>query len=204
MCTIMTLHKSKWSAKAERRIRRDAETNPDGMALLLIDEWGAHSMVRTFDVQTVVNMLNSVSWTRMFLHTRYATQGRVSIDNVHGWFSQGVFYMHNGSIQAPEARLFPVDSMAIGDWLESGIDTALGELRTEPYANVIMVDTSNWYYVVNRSKFGKLFTDGNGNYSTNAFGSVRKPVRPGSQKSHLLYVINVLDDDLDLDRGWGA
>lgn len=202
MCTLMTIHKSKWSAKAERRIERDAMLNPDGMCLMLIDDYGAHSMFRTFDVQSVLNLLNTVSWTRMFLHCRYATQGRTSLENIHGWSSQGVFYMHNGSIQSPLAGLMPVDSQAIGEWLVSGMDHALGELRSEPYANVFLIDTNNWYYVVNRSKYGDLYTDGQGNFSTHRFGSVRRPVRRRSQTSHLLYVTDILSQDLDY--GWGS
>ncbi len=189
MCTLMTLHNSKWSTKMENRIRKDAIENPDGFALLLMTSDGAHSIFRTFDIDAVVMLLNTVTWSRMFLHCRYATQGAVTLDNSHGWSNQGVFYMHNGRLAAPEARLFPVDSQAIGDWLESGIDTALKDLWAEPYANVFLINTVENYYVVNRSLGGQLYTDGRGNYSTNRVGNIRKPVRRRSQKSHIMYVV---------------
>lgn len=188
MCTIMTVSKEVWSEEIEKQILTDSYTNSDGFALLLFTEQGAHTILRSFSVEAVLELLNSLPWSRMFLHCRYATKGGVSLENIHGWANQGVFYMHNGAIAAPESALFAVDSQAIGEWLEGGVDTATKELQAEPYANVMLIDTRSNYYVVNRSKGGTLFTDGRGNFSTNRVWPMIRRVPKRSQRSFTMTI----------------
>lgn len=187
MCTLLTVSSDAYTRAVEARIKADARDNPDGFALLLVDSLGAVTITRTLDHNVVLLLLEHTAWTRMFLHSRWATQGQVTLDNAHGWAREGVFYMHNGSIQARESALFPVDSQAIGEWLCAGVSTALSELQYEPYANVFLVDTNEEYYAVSRSDVGTLFTDGRGNYSTNKVGAVRRAVPRGTQHEHLFF-----------------
>jgi hypothetical protein len=67
--------------------------------------------------------------------------------------------------------------MAINHWIEQfGLDHALDYLIDEPFANVFLVDLKKQTYIVHRSSGGSLYTDGNGNYSTNPFEAIMQPV----------------------------
>lgn len=186
MCTLLTIDKESYGPKVEKRIRIDADRNSDGFSLVLISRMGCRINLRTLDIEPVLTLLRSTDWTRMFLHSRAATQGEVRVENTHGWDSQGVIYMHNGRIEAREANLYPVDSQAIGEWLESGVDDALEFLRRQNYANVFLIDNNNHLYYVNSSRYGMLYTDNRGNYSTNRVGKIRNMCRV-EQRTHALY-----------------
>jgi len=73
-----------------------------------------------------------------------------------------------------------VDSELIArDIDDYGIDYAMDQLHAfDHFANVIVVDTITGCYYVHRSGGGTLHTDGQGNYSTNAVGSITKKVEP--------------------------
>jgi len=183
MCTILTVSSEFFSRALEQRILMDGENNSDGFSLLLVSDDGAHTIIRTMDVQTALMVLRSADWSRMLLHSRYATQGSVGLVNTHGWEATGVFYFHNGCLSAPEAQSLPVDSQAIGVWLaQAGVDYALQRLATETFANVFLVDVTTGLYTVSRSLSGSLYSDGHGNFSTQPFGTVCEPVSVGFQK----------------------
>jgi hypothetical protein len=181
MCTLLTVSADKYNRALESHIRRDARNNPDGFACLLLDANGHHTIVRSMSIETILTMLRNAPWERMFLHSRYATQGEVRLDNTHGWAEQGTFYMHNGCLQSRDADVYEVDSQAIGGWLiAGGMEYALQQLRSEQFANVFMVDLISGYYAVTKSAYGSLFTDGRGNYATNPIGDIAVPAVPGS------------------------
>jgi hypothetical protein len=128
----------------------------------------------------VLDTLYGVDFERVWLHQRFATQGEVSLASCHGWSYRGQIVMHNGVLRDPAAQRLPVDSMAIGRWLLNG--TADAKLAAEGFANVFVVDTEAWQYTVYRSPGGSLYTDGNGNYSTEAIpGLINLPVLPGAE-----------------------
>ena len=181
MCTLLTVSAGLWSRALENHIRRDAENNPHGFSLLLLSEYGAETILRSMDINVILSTLRNSEWTRMFLHSRYATQGSVRLDNTHGWSEDGVFYMHNGCLTSKDSWSYEVDSQAIGEWIKyGGIDRALAELRSEMFANVFMIDVNDEYFVVSKSASGSLYTDGQGNYATVPFADICSPVVPGT------------------------
>lgn len=186
MCTILTVNSAFYSRGLERRILADAAGNNHGFSLLLTDENGALLALRSMDIDPIIALIRATKWERLFLHSRWATQGEVSLANTHGWQSDAVFYFHNGSLMSDDAYVYPVDSQAIGQWIvEGGIGGALEKLRDEPFANVFMVDTEAGYYTVSRGTAGSLYTDGNGNYSTNAFDAIKVKVIDNSNESYI-------------------
>jgi hypothetical protein len=183
MCTLLTLSADKWGRAAEARIRRDADSNPDGLSLLLIPESGEVTHLRTLRVDEVLLALRNFKWERFILHSRWATQGTVNLRNTHGWDAgQGVYYFHNGCLAHPDAGNHDVDSQLIGEWLEAGgVEHALGMLGDEGFANVILADVEGREMWVSRSAGGSLHTDGRGNYATasDADLGITQDVEPG-------------------------
>lgn len=177
MCTIMTVDIDSFTDNVVDQIAEDAKYNPHGFALALFKEGELVSLNRTTDFSRIVDALYEDDWDRMFLHCRYATWGDHLTENCHGWISNGHLYMHNGILENTEAYTYAVDSMLIGQWLsEGGVETAIAELREESYANVFIMDLQSRIFSVSRSFTNTLFTDGNGNFSTNKVDSVSIPV----------------------------
>ncbi len=180
MCTLLTIGADQWNRDMEIHVQMDAISNPHGFALLLLDSKGMRTILRSMEIEPILSLLRNMPWERMFLHSRWATQGSIGLDNTHGWHADGVFYMHNGCLSSPDAHKYPVDSQAIGEWIESGgVPQAVQMLRRETFANVFMVDLEVGDYTVYRSTSGSLFTDGLGNYSTNPVGDISKAVGSG-------------------------
>lgn len=174
MCTLLTLsrevfEKSQDSIKAvASRIRKDASTNPDGMCLMLVDKTGNYTRLQTKSTEAIISLIEDTPWERFWLHSRFATKGRATLANMHGWIGRGVYVMHNGSIQHPLASKYAVDSQAIiGAIQVIGIlETLKNFLTKEYFANVFIIRPGAGDYVVHRSRGGDLYTDGLGNYST--------------------------------------
>lgn len=191
MCTIITADSSINKIALTDRLLFDAEYNTDGFTLLAILSNARPLVVRSMDVNAIVNIIHAIEYDRVFIHTRMATQGAAALQNTHGWNSEGTFVFHNGSIRSKIARKFEVDSQAITYWLDNyGLDETLDKLLAEPFANVFLVDIDNGSFVVHRSEQGSLFTDGKGNYSSNAFGAVKIPIEHYSWDMHEFYCEN--------------
>ena len=159
------------------RILDDSVSNSDGWALLLILKNGKPMFVQSLDLDPIFSILMDASWERMFLHSRFTTQGESTLPNCHGWQSNGTYVFHNGILSNPQADDFPVDSQLINWWIDRyGVNRTLQLLKTEYYANVFLVDTKQNEYIMHRSQTGSLFTDGLGNYSSNPVGSLVVPV----------------------------
>lgn len=187
MCTMMTFSSDRWreSHILEAQIRTDFKDNSDGSLLMLADSLGQifYSM-KTFDVGNIISTLHDENWHRCFIHNRFATQGSKTLSNIHGWQYGQVYWMHNGTLMAPAAARFEVDSQWIGHLIaERGIQDALGHIvDTEYFANVLVVDAESSSYYLSRSIGGTLYTDNLGNFSTNAVGLMRHPVLQGHSK----------------------
>lgn len=177
MCTILTADNTIDRKELVDRIYNDSFSNPDGFALLMIQANGKPLFVQSLDIEPIVSLVEYSEFSRVFIHTRYATQGKSALQNCHGWNANGTYVFHNGSIYSRIAEKFTVDSEAIRYWLENyGIDETIDRLIDESFANVFLVDIENGQYIVHRSRTGSLFTDGNGNYSTHSFASLTIPV----------------------------
>jgi len=181
MCTLLTVSADKFSRALEQHIRHDAMYNPHGFACLMLGKDGADTIIRSMSIDTILLVLRNSEWNRMFLHSRYATQGVVRLDTTHGWAEEGVFYFHNGCLSSADADMYEVDSQAIGLWLQrGGTERALEGLKTEAFANVFMVDVVSGMYVVSRSPYGSLYTDKEGNFATVPCGEINIAVVPGT------------------------
>jgi len=173
MCTIMTVSSDHYTDELVEQIREDALYNSDGFGLVLVNAGELSTVVRSMDIETIIDTLACSPWERMFLHCRMATNGSVSLVNTHGWDFGGTFIMHNGILRGADADRFAVDSMAIGQWVcDGGINLALTNLRAQPFANVLMVVEDSLAYTVSRSLAGSLYTDWKGNFSTNEMGEL--------------------------------
>lgn len=184
MCSIITIKQGSLKLeRLEKYLSKESFSNDDGMSLLVQDKKGKMTALRTFNLDLIMAVLKGMEWSRMWMHMRAATQGEVNIRNTHGWMTtDGTAIMHNGILWDKDAYKFNVDSELIVDWVEQlGIDFALEMLKEESYANVFLIKNLGDYYV-SRTKSGTLFTDGNGNFSTNQVGQINKPVKPGFQK----------------------
>jgi len=199
MCTIITITRDLYTSEAIETIISDSLSNFDGWSLLLTNTDGELiTSIRTLNIDTLWGLLDLEPWGRMFLHARYATGGsEVNLANTHGWESNGVFYMHNGCIQSKQAARLPVDSLQIGKWLSMDLTYALDRLYDESFANVFFIDPADGTYWVHRSSHNTLFTDGCGNYSTNAFGMVTLPVEKYSQSEHDLFDFGYCEPELE-------
>lgn len=184
MCSIITVNKETLSLrKLEKYLLRESTVNNDGMSLLLQSETGELTALKTFDLNTIMVLLETTDWQRMWMHMRAATQGEVTLRNTHGWMtSNGTTIMHNGILFDKDSYKFNVDSELIVDWVETcGIELTLELLLTENYANVFIIENLGDYYV-SRTKSGSLFTDGKGNFATNQIGRINQAVKPGYQR----------------------
>lgn len=194
MCTIITANSTIDRFKLIDQIRSDSVGNSDGFACLMILDNAMPVFMRTLDVEPICQLIMALDYSRVFIHTRFATQGSVNLENTHGWNNGGQYVFHNGSIQSFTGKQFDVDSMAIRHWLEfDGVDGTIDRLINEPFANVFIVDIDEGNYIVHRSRAGSLFTDGNGNYSTNPFAEISMPVDPYTLEQFDLDVQNTVD-----------
>jgi hypothetical protein len=195
MCTILTASAALFNSNRRNfleRIQADAQYNRDGWNLLCIDasDESLNLQVSSMNLKSILRGLDlfldacDEESSRVFLHARAATTSYVGIGFNHGFTDfNGRIFMHNGIIQNPD-RLC-VDSYSLID-LPSQIDAVLPwfKQRGDTYANVFCIDTFDFSYLVVRLVTGSLFTDGDGNYSTNAVGPIVKPVSHNTVEQH--------------------
>lgn len=201
MCTLTTISIDQYTTNVINQIISDARSNYDGYGLVLMGDSGeVLTILRTLDIDPILTALDIFDWSRMFLHSRFATQGETNILNTHGWSAGRYLYMHNGSLSDPLAYDLPVDSLLIGKWLELGLDVALDQLSKQSFANVFIIDTETGDYHVSRSVGGQLHTDGAGSYSTNPVDTITTPVEPGVEthgETCLYYKSDWYDDQYE-------
>ena len=191
MCTILTANNTIPAHKIIEQLKEDAWSNPDGFAMLMVQKNGKPLFIQSLDIEPILSLIEYSEFERIFVHTRYATQGKSALQNCHGWQANGVYVFHNGSIRSRISDKFDVDSEAIRYWLDNyGIDETIDKLIDEPFANVFLVDIEQGQYIVQRSRTGSLFTDGNGNYSTHDFDAINIPLAQDSLEQFELDVEN--------------
>lgn len=185
MCTLLTLSRERWDESPTlwaQRVMDDVRTNSDGVSVLLARDDGMYSNLRTMDVDVAIAVLAVTDWERCWVHTRFGTGGAAVLEHTHGFCAGGVWYMHNGCLRQAPAPSLPVDSMAIGKWLQDG--TVYDKLANEHFANVFLVAPHSGRWTVVRQRSGSLYTDGLGNYATVATGDVSQPVPTESKFSY--------------------
>ena len=176
MCTLLTVNRKLITSTVEianaivHRMREDAMVNSDGFNLILCGEKDTHAMnVQLMSIDSVLAILDSVEWTRMWLHSRMSTTDVKGVQGCHGFRTyEGWLVQHNGVITAGTATRLPVDSMVIADILATHcVEDTVAWLHTNAsYANVFLVNPDNGEWVMSRSIQGSLYTDGLGNFSS--------------------------------------
>jgi hypothetical protein len=219
MCTLLTLDRDTYLADKKTmtaRILNDAALNPDGFSLVAVDPLASltNLSLNCMAVGHILNLLDmffagASEYARIWLHTRAATTEYVGIPFNHGFTdSRGTIIQHNGVIR--NYRNFAVDSFNLVDYRTDNAHALLADLETamESFANIFLIRPDENTYGVVRVWTSTLFTDGNGNYSTNSVADILTPIPPGYAMEHgLLPTARVRcslpeDDSYDTTSAW--
>lgn len=191
MCTLLSFNMDTYCrnySEITEQLIQDGRWNNDGASMLTDSGILIRSIEQGDGVDSILDALDTMRWDRVWIHLRSATTGYLGLDGCHGFDGgRGVFVFHNGILSSKLAKDYQVDSELIAKATEKlGVDRAASWLlRNEGYANVFLVDTQEGEYHVVRSKTGTLFTDGCGNYSSNAIkGIIDVPVAQKSIETH--------------------
>jgi predicted glutamine amidotransferase len=208
MCTLLTIDRSNYHLYRKailKRIRADAAYNADGFSLVGMDTDMPESniQVQAMNIEIIVSslhyfFLHASFNSRIFLHSRAATTGNIGLQYCHGFTDfDGNIIMHNGILSNPEG--WAVDSFRlihnVGGTSRQLLEDLLAEGET--FANIFVINDYE-YQVVRLSK-GSLYTDGIGNYSTNAVGSINRPVPTDTASTHEFLCIEEANDE-----NWGS
>lgn len=233
MCTILTVSREFYLANREsviKRVKSDFRGNNHGTSLLMIGADGDDSLLlRTMGVADALTLLDlkflSGVADRAWIHLRFATTGYQGLNGCHGFAANDYTVFHNGILSRPESATFNVDSELIAaDVVQGGKDHAIAALQaSEQYANVFLVNNKTGTYTVVRQSTGSLYTDGQGNYSSNPVGTICQTVPPATVVEYATPLVvppvvvrltsayngswardEYLDDYVDLDRGYLA
>lgn len=191
MCTILTTDKI--TDNILNRIAEDHQYNPHGLSVVTYDGVN-YEILKTLDLNTVLTILRSREYKRIFVHTRNATTWSRGVNATHGFIQGDYVYFHNGIFRSRGALQYPVDSMMLGDVLRmtapDNIQKTLSALG-ETFANIMIVDTKLDKYHVIRQSTGSLFTDNQGNYSTNPVDDINIPVPENTAEAFPLRIVPV-------------
>ena len=196
MCTLLTIDNDYWTCNRKavvKRIRQDAMGNADGFSLVGISvalpQDSLH--LQTMDVNLVLHLIGMFfantkdePTSRIFLHSRAATTGNIGIPYCHGFTDlNGQFIMHNGILSNDSD--WAVDSFRIVNMNTASPWALLKELvdKRETFANIFIISETE--YSVIKVASGRLYTDGQGNYSTNPLGSIKAEVGTLYAENHL-------------------
>ena len=218
MCQIHLVTSESFNDNKEAwltHLDQGAAINSHGSAVLFVDEnTGQHSLLRSLDWEDIANMMVvKDNWTHAIIHQRFGTRGGRGLENTHFWQADDVFYCHNGVFRGKEQSELKVDSLIIGQMIESrGIWGALDYLQSQQYANVFMVDTIEGVLYLSRSKTNTLYTDGGMLFSTKKLTGIcdkavpqniiirreldLSPIIPTAYNT-LEHILNKADDDYE-------
>lgn len=203
MCTLYTFNNDLWTndrIQLENRIRQDWRHNSDGASILGGNDIDpCNTFLQTFSLETTIAMINSMfsdGSERVWIHLRSATTTFVNLNGIHGFIADSYRVFHNGVLSRADSYKYNVDSELIAEDIKTyGLQTALNNLSEDSFANVMIVDVNNGNYHINRTTSGSLHTDGNGNYSTYAVGSISVSVVSNYRKDY----INEYNDPIAYD-----
>ena len=207
MCTLLTIDYTNYHLYQKaiiKRIRADAAYNADGFSLVGMDSNVPESniQVQAMNIEIIINSLHyfflqASTNSRIFLHSRAATTGNIGLQYCHGFTDfNGNIIMHNGILSNQEG--WAVDSFKLIHSVGGSSSQLLYDLLAEgeTFANIFVINEFE-YQVVRLSK-GSLYTDGIGNYSTNAVGSINKAVINETATTHEFYCSTEEDEDWDI------
>ena len=207
MCTLLTIDYTNYHLYRKaiiKRIRADAAYNADGFSLVGMDSNVPESniQVQAMNIEIIINSLHyfflqASTNSRIFLHSRAATTGNIGLQYCHGFTDfNGNIIMHNGILSNQEG--WAVDSFKLIHSVGGSSSQLLYDLLAEgeTFANIFVINEFE-YQVVRLSK-GSLYTDGIGNYSTNAVGSINKSVINETATTHEFYCSTEEDEDWDI------
>lgn len=215
MCTIYTFNKQVFTEhkkEIENLITLDNRGNHDGLSLVCIDPSNNSNdlMVKSFNLGWILFAIEDFmtvcgSNGRIWLHQRAATGWNVHLGTMHGFTDRsGNILMHNGILHQPSRLLYAVDSFSLIDTLPTESATlslmALSKMK-ETFANVFIIRPMDYTYGVIRCSTGKLYTDGEGNYSTNPVGSIGIIVPDDTAEE---FKIGVKEVNTTWDKSWNS
>ena len=189
MCSIITIDTSSYylnKTEFKQNLIQEQKSNPHGYAaIFMADDEKNDGMIRTMNFPALLDFIDRCfnNEGRIFIHLRYATTKHIGLAFTHGFgaTNSGQFIMHNGILTNYDD--LKVDSFMLESF--ESPDDAFDTLNhlNETYANVFWIDLETREYSVFRLKTGSLYTDNNGNYSTQGFGLVSERVATGSIES---------------------
>ena len=194
----MTIDRNFWLLNRRETIATilsDATYNNEGWSLLAVDTDNPKLNMRlaTMQIGPIVAaieswFLSSSEVARIFLHARAATTSSVGIAYNHVFCNKrGTIIMHNGVID--NVADYSVDSFNLANSvLEADGKHVLADLlgKQETFANLFLINPDEGLYSVVRLTTGRLYTDGNGNYSTNVLETIKTNMAANSYKDHYL------------------
>lgn len=193
MCTILTFTKDFYYKNKDditARLLKDSISNSDGCALLTIGQDDEDTLLlKCLSVRPIITALESAMDSgaeRAWLHLRFATTSFTGINGCHGFAADDYLVFHNGCMARRAADAYNVDSELIADDIKNhGIDEAISLIADhEYYVNAFIVNTTTGAFTVIRMDSGSLYTDNEGNYSTEAFGTIATPVEPRTRTDY--------------------
>lgn len=197
MCTLLTFDQDSFLADRReftKRILQDARDNGDGWSLVCVDPLALNLdlHLQTLSVSLVLAAIEDFMgacsmYGRVFLHSRFATTKFTGIAYNHGFTNhRGTIIQHNGVIH--NYRDLGVDSFNLIDYRTETAQELRDDLLTamEFWANILLIRPNKNSYGVVRMQGGTLFTDNQGNYSTNRVGDIVIPVLDGYAKEHMI------------------
>ena len=169
MCTIHVFTGDFATKKRHtKQIITDYLGNYDGSSAILLDENNdVFLRVQCTQLCDLMAIIRATKARTYIVHLRASTSSTEGIPGCHMFdtTSGDWTYCHNGVIS--QGRGLRVDSLILDDSLDSVYPD---ELETLPYgfANVVAYHHATRMIVIHRSTGGRLTTDSNGNWSTNA------------------------------------
>lgn len=195
MCTIMTFSRDMFLTDKHlfiARILKDSTYNCDGWNLVAVDPADGENniILSTMKVTPILTaleafMLSAGEHGRVWIHSRAATTDYVGVEFNHGFSNyNGILVQHNGIVT--NYRRLAVDSYNLTDYTLTNADTLSNELHDmqEFFANIFLIRPLLKTYGVVRQSSGSLYTDGEGNYSTNTVAGIDAPVATGFSEEH--------------------
>jgi hypothetical protein len=178
MCTLYVF----WNDKKKTfidQIAKDWQHNSDGGSAIMLDDQNNVVMrVQTTDLKILLNCIRTSKFARYCVHLRAATTDAQGVTGCHFFDSpKGKYiYAHNGVIHSGYEHR--VDSMIVGEWLESADDRNKlpPELEYEGFANLIVYSMLTGEIIIHHAG-GSLHSDGLGNWSTKYVDASFKSLR---------------------------
>jgi predicted glutamine amidotransferase len=169
MCVIIDLEAN--ASMDEEMLTNAVYNNSDGYGLIVVDQLGNLDVTRTLPEdketkpQEIIKLLNDNQDKRRILHLRWATVGKVTLDNAHPfkiYENEGdeAWFMHNGTLYgygSDDKGFYGVYSCLEDQWYDD--DEDISDSRDfamkvlEPFIDRWEGDYADWHFKMLLQKF---------------------------------------------------